>query len=150
MSEEMQLETRIALEDNALESGLMRVGQPSPWTCPECHGVLLQLKTGGILRFRCHTGHAFSAPSLLATLHESIDDALWNTLRALEESVMLRQHVAEHLRQEGHDLPTADRYTQQVAQTRQQSEAVRQLVMQRPRYPAPPQEKAPDAGDVAP
>jgi len=46
MSEEMQIETRIAMEDNALKIGVTKLGQFSPYTCPECHGALLQLKTG--------------------------------------------------------------------------------------------------------
>jgi two-component system chemotaxis response regulator CheB len=55
----LAIETRIALEDNPLEAGLMQLGELSPYTCPECHGVLLQLHDGGIIRFRCHAGHAF-------------------------------------------------------------------------------------------
>ena len=150
VSEEMQMETRIALQDNALESGLMRIGQLSPFTCPECHGVLLQLRSGRLLRFRCHTGHAFSAKSLLAELSESIDDTLWNTLRALDESVMLMQHVAEHLRQMGRDLTTAGRFSQRAAETRQQADLVRQTVTRRTtRLPLSALEDTLDAGDTA-
>jgi two-component system chemotaxis response regulator CheB len=148
VSEEMQMETRIALQDNVLESGLLRIGQLSPFTCPECHGVLLQLRSGRLLRFRCHTGHAFSARSLLAELSESIDDALWNTLRALDESVLLMRHVAEHLRQGGQDLCTAYRFTQHADETLQRADIVRQLVMQRTTPPAA-QEDAPAADEAA-
>jgi two-component system chemotaxis response regulator CheB len=130
ITEEMAMENQIALEDNALESGLMRVGQLSPFTCPDCHGVLLQLKAGRLLHFRCHTGHAFTAQSLLAALRESIDDTFWNTVRALDESVMLMQHTAAHLQQAGHEPGLAAQFTQQAAATRQQSEVIRQLVMQ--------------------
>src|SRR4051812_28114126 len=64
--EQMGVEARIALGDNALQAGVMGLGPPSPYTCPECHGTLLQMKTGGLLRFRCHTGHAYTLSSLLA------------------------------------------------------------------------------------
>src|ERR1700749_2907719 len=66
VSEEMETEVKIAREDNALESGIMKWGEPSVYACPECHGTLLQLKEGGSMRFRCHTGHAYSVDSLLA------------------------------------------------------------------------------------
>ena len=46
MSEDMPLETHIAMQDNALGSEFMRVGALSPYTCPECHGVLWHLKAG--------------------------------------------------------------------------------------------------------
>ena len=40
-------------------------GPLSPYTCPECHGVLVQLQDGDFTRFRCHTGHAYSPSSIL-------------------------------------------------------------------------------------
>jgi two-component system chemotaxis response regulator CheB len=33
-------------------------------TCPDCGGVMWQLRDGHPLRFRCHTGHAFSGLAL--------------------------------------------------------------------------------------
>lgn len=68
VSKALEVEMGIALEDKALESGLMQLGQLSPYICPECYGGLLQLQDGGITRFRCHTGHAFSVQSLFAAM----------------------------------------------------------------------------------
>ena len=42
-----------------------RLGALSPFTCPSCRGALWELEEGGHLRYRCHTGHAFSNASLL-------------------------------------------------------------------------------------
>src|SRR5581483_3391461 len=58
--EEVEIEVKIAKAHNAIEAGLERIGEPSPFACPECHGVLLQFKGDSRLRFRCHTGHAYS------------------------------------------------------------------------------------------
>lgn len=43
---------------------LVAVGTPSSLTCPDCGGGLWEVKDAKPLRYRCHTGHAFSARSL--------------------------------------------------------------------------------------
>ncbi len=97
VTEQMQIEVRVALEDNALDAGIERLGEISAFTCPECHGSLRQLKEAGRIRFRCHTGHAFSATTLLAETTDTIEDTLWNTIRALEECARLLKHLSGHL-----------------------------------------------------
>jgi two-component system chemotaxis response regulator CheB len=126
--ERLGIETRIAMEDKALEAGFQRLGEFSPFTCPECHGALLRLKTGGILRFRCHTGHAFTASSLLAELMGSIEDVLWTSVRAVQESVVLMHHIAGHLQDAG-DAQAAEAFHQKAAEAAQRAEAVRQVVL---------------------
>jgi two-component system, chemotaxis family, protein-glutamate methylesterase/glutaminase len=145
--DELSIETRIVMEDNALESGLMGVGHLTPFTCPECHGTLLQLKAGRFLHFRCHVGHAFSARSLLADLSKSLDDNLWSTLRALEESTMLMKHIAEHLRAEK-DPQTADLFMRRAQEAQKRAELVRQMVMREiSPNPEAAQEDSPGAAD---
>jgi two-component system chemotaxis response regulator CheB len=104
MKEDEKLKTEIAIagEDNAFEKGVMNLGELSPFTCPECHGVLLKLQDGKIIRFRCHTGHAYSTDSLLASVTESVEDSIWNTMRVMEESVMLLNHIGKHLAENEH------------------------------------------------
>lgn len=67
------------------------------FTCPECHGTLLQLRDEHPLRYRCHTGHGYTADSLLAELSEGIESTVWTSIRSIEESVMLMRHIANHL-----------------------------------------------------
>jgi two-component system chemotaxis response regulator CheB len=66
--ERMKVEVKIAMEHNPIDAGLERMGEPSRFAYPECHGVLLQLTEGSRTRFRCHTGHAYSVASLLAAI----------------------------------------------------------------------------------
>jgi two-component system chemotaxis response regulator CheB len=128
MTEHMDIETRIALEENALGAGVMKLGQLSPYTCPECHGTLLQLNTGGILRFRCHTGHAYSVDSLLAEVSGSIEETLWSAVRGIEERVMLLRHVAGHIGDNG-ERAKADQLLEQAREAEQQVELVRLAVL---------------------
>ena len=126
MSERMNIEMRIAKEENPADSGVERLGSPSSYACPECHGVLLQVEEEGRVRFRCHTGHAYSADSLLASINEAIEDALWNTIRAIDEGARYIRHLADHLQPQ--DAARAERFAVEAAHAQRESEAVRQLV----------------------
>ena len=91
-----EAEIRIASEENALALGIMEIGELTPFTCPECHGVLAALKDGNIKRYRCHTGHAFSPDSLLSSITERIEENIFSAIRGIDESVMLLNHVGDH------------------------------------------------------
>lgn len=127
VSDSMEMEVAIAREDKAFEMGIMKLGEISPFTCPECHGVLVKLKEGKRVRFRCHTGHAYSANSLLVEVTKYIEDTLWNTLRAIEESQMLMSHIAEHFHS-ANDGNTAELFVQKAQQANKQTELIRQAL----------------------
>jgi two-component system chemotaxis response regulator CheB len=129
VSDRINIEMKIAKEENAIEAGVEQLGQPSSYACPECHGVLLQIEEEGRVRFRCHTGHAYSADSLLAGINEAIEDALWNTVRAIDEGARYIRHLADHLQPQ--DRARAERFALEASQANSQSEAVRQLVTRR-------------------
>jgi two-component system chemotaxis response regulator CheB len=125
---QLEIETRIALGHNALDSGVMKLGQLVPYTCPECHGVLVQLQEGGILRFRCHTGHAFSVHSLLGEVTEAVERSLWSTLRAIDESILLMRHLQRHARDQQDDV-SAELLEQRVHEAEQRARLIRQTVL---------------------
>jgi len=128
VSEEVRIEVNIAKEDNALEAGVMKLGAPSNFSCPECHGVLLQIKEGDRVRFRCHTGHAYSLESLLGEITERIEESLWDTIRSVEESVLLLRQMADQLSQHNHTAAAAI-LRQKAQEAQQRSNLVRQAVM---------------------
>jgi two-component system, chemotaxis family, protein-glutamate methylesterase/glutaminase len=76
-------------------------GVPSVFACPECHGVLWELKDGKIVRFRCRTGHSFGIESLGEELSQASEAALWAAVRALEEKAALHRRMAEQIKLEG-------------------------------------------------
>jgi two-component system chemotaxis response regulator CheB len=92
--EKIQIEVEIAKERTALDAGVMKLGEPSNYVCPECNGVLLQLNEEDRPRFRCHTGHAYSVESLMAAIQDGVEDALWNAVRCLEENILLMRQLA--------------------------------------------------------
>jgi two-component system chemotaxis response regulator CheB len=128
VSEELEMEVKIAREDNALESGIMKWGEPSVYACPECHGTLLQLKEGGNMRFRCHTGHAYSVDALLAEFTEKTEDSLWNAIRAIEEGVLLMRELAKHFGEQ-HTGTDAEALLTKADESQQRADLVRRAVM---------------------
>jgi two-component system, chemotaxis family, protein-glutamate methylesterase/glutaminase len=70
-------------------------GEPSPYACPDCHGVLNTVPDPGVLRFRCRTGHAWSAESLVAQQDNDVEEALWTALRVLEERAEMSRRLAD-------------------------------------------------------
>lgn len=54
-----------------------------------------------MLRFRCHTGHAYTDSALLEGVMESTGEMLWQVIRSFEESLMLLNHMGNHLKHAG-------------------------------------------------
>jgi two-component system, chemotaxis family, protein-glutamate methylesterase/glutaminase len=99
--EKTRHEIRIAKEREALAERTLELGELSPFTCPECHGVLTMLSEGNFVRFRCHTGHALSAGTLLNAASEDIEQRVWDAVRAVDETVMLLHRLGEQLARAG-------------------------------------------------
>jgi two-component system chemotaxis response regulator CheB len=141
MTKEMDAEIGIALEDNALVRGVTEWGAPSLFACPECHGVLMQLKEGGNMRFRCHTGHAFSVETLLSEFNDQTEDTLWNAIRSIEETVLLMRQMANHLVEHGHNA-AAQTLRKKAEEAFERSEHVREVVMRQEKPVNPTNELA--------
>jgi two-component system, chemotaxis family, protein-glutamate methylesterase/glutaminase len=99
---DIQTEALIAervLSDVSQVNGL---GEQVPYNCPNCGGVLWKLDTQGAERYRCHTGHSFTRPALLASQSEKIEEMLWIALRMFEErrnllTTMLKTARGRHI-----------------------------------------------------
>jgi two-component system chemotaxis response regulator CheB len=94
----LKMEVVISKQDNAFAMGIMDEGDLTPFTCPECHGVLVRLIEGKFIRFRCHTGHAYTASALLADLSKSVEETLWQAMRGLEETTLLLNQIGAHFK----------------------------------------------------
>jgi two-component system chemotaxis response regulator CheB len=77
--------------------------EPSPYTCPDCAGVLFRVPEGVHDRFRCHTGHGFSAASLFSEYFESMEGRLWESVRAMQETILLIAEAAHRAAAAGED-----------------------------------------------
>lgn len=82
-----------ALKSNM--DAMRQFGAPSAFTCPTCRGALWEVQEGGHLRYRCHTGHAFSQESLQLDQNVAVEEHLYAALRALEEKAATLRRMAE-------------------------------------------------------
>jgi len=105
-------------------------GRPSGFSCPDCNGVLWQIQDGGLERYRCRVGHAWSPESLLTQQSEALEAALWVALRSLEERAALARRLAEPARRRGYSI-TATRFEEQAAEAQQAARLLRDLLLHR-------------------
>ncbi|TGD79956.1 chemotaxis protein CheB [Hymenobacter wooponensis] len=125
--EQIDLELSIAKNDNAFELGIIDQGELTPFTCPECHGALTKLIEGKLIRFRCHTGHAYTISALLSEVTESVESMQYQAMRGLEESKMLLQSLGEYFAKEGRQK-VADTFMSKAKKNGQQARLMRELI----------------------
>lgn len=92
----LKIELTIAKQGGGFELGIIDKGKLTPFTCPDCHGALTQLIEGKLIRYRCHTGHAYTVSALLSEVTESVESMLYQSMRGLEETKMLLQNLGRH------------------------------------------------------
>ena len=94
------LEVRIAAGGRLGSRALRDFADPSALSCPDCHGVLSEVRGERPLRYRCQIGHAHTADSLASQTGE-LDEAMHVALRVMEERVTLVTRMAEDARTAG-------------------------------------------------
>ncbi|HMN79731.1 MAG TPA: chemotaxis protein CheB [Burkholderiaceae bacterium] len=77
---------------------LRALGQASGLTCPACGGGLWAVRDSWPARYRCHTGHGFSARTLDAAMRSATEERLWAALRAIQEQSAIYRQEAPRLR----------------------------------------------------
>ena len=89
-------------EYDSIEEATNELGPPTALTCPECGGALWDVTEGGLVRFRCHVGHSFSAASVLTQQAGDLERSLWTAVRALQERATMARRVARRMRAAAH------------------------------------------------
>jgi len=99
---ELKYEVDIARGKPGRISEMDRQGRRSVLACPDCHGVMWEIKEGDLLRYRCHVGHAYTAELMSLALDESLRRAIGSGLRALDERIALAQSLQAQAERSGH------------------------------------------------
>jgi two-component system chemotaxis response regulator CheB len=104
-----------------------RVGPLSPITCPECHGAMQEIREGGLMRYRCHTGHAFTLEALGVIQADAWERALYSALRAQQERSIVVRRMADQARQGG-AARTAEQLQERAESYEEGVELLRRLI----------------------
>ncbi|MFC4426567.1 chemotaxis protein CheB [Deinococcus navajonensis] len=128
--EERRLDVEVAInrEDSAFREGVTALGRPSLLTCPECQGALVQIDEGPLLRFRCHTGHGYTASTLLSEVSKSVEEKAYQVLRTMEEEVMLLQRLGQQHEKAGRPDEAQGFYTK-AREVMASTDGIRALAM---------------------
>ncbi|HEX2197666.1 MAG TPA: chemotaxis protein CheB [Burkholderiales bacterium] len=122
-------ELRIAAGQNALEENVMPFGELSPFTCPECNGVLTMIREGSVMRFRCHTGHGLSPSTLLSAISGSAEERLYDAIRVMDEAILLLNKLGEEFTQAGNSRAAEECFDRARA-AYERSQPIREVAMQ--------------------
>lgn len=129
--EEIARETSLNLHAGVPGDAETPFGQLSPLTCPDCGGSLSELQDGLLLRYRCHTGHAYDARHLLGAQTETVERALWSAVRAHEERATLLRRLA-HQARANNALAAARRWEEHLEEREEEANVIRRLLLHRP------------------
>ncbi|TDC50285.1 chemotaxis protein CheB [Jiangella ureilytica] len=123
----MEAESAMAKIDMKALNDPERPGRASGYSCPDCAGSLFEIEEGGLRRFRCRVGHAWSPQSLAAEQSASLEGALWMALRALEEKAAFTLASSRRARDQGREL-TAGRFEDDAGDVQRAAAIVRDLI----------------------
>ncbi|HWE48884.1 MAG TPA: chemotaxis protein CheB [Bryobacteraceae bacterium] len=101
------------------------LGNQVPYNCPNCGGVLWKITGAGLLRYRCHTGHSFTAKALLTSQTEKIEETLWVCLRMFEE----RKNLMNSLAQEEKSASRKSSYAERAGAAEVHIERIRAMLL---------------------
>ncbi|HVW01275.1 MAG TPA: chemotaxis protein CheB, partial [Planctomycetaceae bacterium] len=115
------------------------VGALTPFTCPECGGVMSEFKEPSTY-YRCHVGHGFTPEALSSEQHVQLEAALWTALRSLDEHAALFRRMSTSARRDGFEAAAAQ-YDRRVEELESQGEFIRGILHKTPENslePRPP------------
>jgi len=75
--------------------------RPSPFSCPECGGVLWEGGAAGLPEYQCRVGHSFTAEGLASEQNRELEHSLWAGIRSLEEHAQRRRRMEKRFRGHG-------------------------------------------------
>jgi two-component system chemotaxis response regulator CheB len=143
--EQIQFEVAIAAQEAGGMDLEEQLGTKSPFSCPDCDGVLWQVHDENIMRFRCHIGHAMTAEALLDAKSAAADATLSRLLRTHEErAAIARKMAADALRAKRTAMAQA--LKSRAAGYEEDAIIVRKLIASFPRKPeafTPPRAQLP-------
>lgn len=125
--ERLRIEALIAAQELHMDPEQNRLGTLAPLTCPECHGAMYEIREDGFLRYRCHTGHSFTAESLREAQTDTWEQALYEALRVQEEQLVLVRRMVSDAQERG-ELRHAQDFERRARSYEEGAEIIRRML----------------------
>jgi two-component system, chemotaxis family, protein-glutamate methylesterase/glutaminase len=111
------LKTEAEVMDNMITTvqSAENMGRLSPYTCPDCGGVLFLHEQDAITKLKCHIGHSYSIRDLLIKQVDEVEKSLWVAVRVLEQRKEMLESLASKYHKTGNNR-TAKEYEQRSAE----------------------------------
>lgn len=93
--EDIRIEAEIAERVVTGIEEMVPLGNQTPYTCPGCGGVLWEMRDPDGQRYRCHTGHTYTAATFQNDQAEKLEETLWIALRMFEERKNMQKNLAQ-------------------------------------------------------
>jgi two-component system chemotaxis response regulator CheB len=125
-------EVDIAAGKSPLEMKRMIPKEPSIYSCPDCNGVLMRVEEETQDRFRCHTGHGYSAAALFDEYLDSVEEKLWQSVKTMQETLFLLTEAVRRATAAG-EAENARALAATVRELEKRVEIVRALALKQPK-----------------
>lgn len=125
---EIQLEVDIAAGERVGSRLVQQIADPAPLTCPQCGGVMSEVRGGHPLRFRCQIGHAMTADAFASEQENAVDEAMRVALRVIEERAELVDRMAKEGEASGRRA-VSEMYRDRAAEYRAYADTIRRAVL---------------------
>lgn len=125
--DDVAMEARIAEQAVSNISREQKLGSLVPFGCPDCGGPLWQIESDQVRRYRCHTGHGFTAKALLDGQNDALEQALWAAMRTMEEQANITATLAQDEKARGRTR-TAEMYQERADVAKSHAKIIRQLL----------------------
>jgi two-component system chemotaxis response regulator CheB len=123
----IEVEVLAALTGRNSEDAMDAIGTRSTQTCPDCGGTIWTIADSSPPRFRCHTGHAYTAESMLYGQNAFTEQALWAAIRSLHERHTLLKRLADGAKEQGFNKQ-AEEYEASAKTAAEHAEVLRQMI----------------------
>jgi two-component system chemotaxis response regulator CheB len=117
-------EVEIAKSGRSNMKHMDRIGRRSVLACPDCHGIMWEIDEGGLARYRCHVGHAYTAELMSLALEEDLTRALASALRGLEERIAVAQKLHQQASAGGR-IQLAESWARKASELEREAEVIR-------------------------
>jgi two-component system, chemotaxis family, protein-glutamate methylesterase/glutaminase len=99
--DKLRYEVEIARSGRASMDRMNWFGARSPLTCPDCGGLMWEVRDGTLSRYRCHIGHAYTEETMAIGLDDHLKRAMASALRTLNERVALVSKLRDEANERG-------------------------------------------------